>query len=114
MKNISDMTDEEFDRADESELIESLFESDMMSKKSAFITWLDTFVSEKGLDTDHVFEVEGKDWGTNYIPLDALIEAIKGASDNEKNAIKDTIVKIDFYNGDVMDYFKHLAKAIAL
>ncbi len=81
---------------------------------TTFNQWLDTFVSEKGLDTDHIFEVEGKEWGTNLIPLDALLEAIKGASDNEKAAIKDMIVKIDFYNGDVMDYFKHLAKAIAL
>jgi hypothetical protein len=31
----------------------------------------------------------------------------------EKKAIKDWLVKIDFVNGNVLDYFKHLAQAIA-
>jgi hypothetical protein len=79
-----------------------------------FIHWLDTFVAEKGLDTEHVFEVEGPEWGMNYIPLGVVLEAIKGAPAHEQAAIKNTIVRIDFGNDDVLDYFKHLAGALAM
>ena len=79
-----------------------------------FSKWLDTFVEEKRLNTDFVFEVMGSEWGMNYIPLNVLIEQIKSAPSNERNAIKKMIIKIDFVNGDVMDYFNHLAKAIAI
>lgn len=82
--------------------------------EQTFSQWLDTFVEEKNLNTEYVFEVEGEEWGTNYIPLACVIDAIKQANQEEKKAIRDMIVRIDFYNGDVMDYFKHLAKAIAL
>lgn len=76
--------------------------------------WLDTFISEKGLDLEDTFEVEGNEWGWNLIPLGCVVEAIKSAPAHEQKAIRTMIVKIDFVNGDVMDYFEHLAKAIAL
>ena len=83
-------------------------------KQSAFCNWLDTFVEEKGLDLEFQFEVEGKDWGMNYIPLEIVLGAIKNTTVQEQAQINDMIVRIDFANGDVMDYFKHLAKAIAV
>jgi len=73
-----------------------------------FTKWLDTFVDEKELNTDFTFEVEG-DFGLNYIPAAVVIEHIKIAPKHEQAAIKDMLVKIDFINGDVMDFFKHLA-----
>ena len=79
-----------------------------------FSNWLDTFIEEKELNTAHIFEVEGPQWGLNIIPFDALIESIKAAPAHEKSQIKNMIVKIDFANGDVMHFFNHLAKAIAL
>lgn len=82
-----------------------------MSKR--FNNWLDTFISEKELNTDTVLEAEGAS-GTNYIPLEILIDMMKQTSYNEQIAIRDTIVKIDFHNGDVMHYFNHLAGAIAI
>lgn len=78
-----------------------------------FNKWLDTLVEEKGLDTETVFEVEGKEYGTNFIPCAVVIEHIKITSASERAAIKTMLVKIDFVNGSIMDYFKHLAKAIA-
>lgn len=78
-----------------------------------FATWIDTFVNEKGLDTDQIFEVEGPS-GPNFIPLECVISAIKQTSGAEQSSIKTTIVKIDFMNGDVCHFFKHLAKAIAI
>ena len=77
-----------------------------------FSKWLDTFVEEKGLDTDEILEVEGAS-GMNWIPLEVLLDAIKTTSRQEQIAIKAVIVKLDFINADCLDYFKHLAKAIA-
>lgn len=77
-----------------------------------FATWLDTFVSEKGLDTDFVFEVEGAG-GTNFIPLECVIDFIKGTDADIKAKIKTTLVKIDFMNGDAMHFFNHCAKGMA-
>ncbi len=77
-----------------------------------FDVWLDTFVEEKGYDTEQIFEVEG-DSGTNYIPLGCVLEAMKHAPKHEQNTIKNKVVQLDFHNADVLDFFKHLAKAIA-
>lgn len=78
-----------------------------------FNTWIDTFTTEKGLDMDRTFTVEGAS-GPNYIPLGCVVEAIKSASKREQDQIKTTIVKIDFMNGDVCHLFNHLAKALAI
>lgn len=78
---------------------------------TSFNKWLDTFIKEKGIDLDYTFTIE--DEGITHIfELGNVIENIKTTSKEEQNAIKDMIVKIDFYNGDVVDYFKHLAKAL--
>lgn len=82
-----------------------------MNKK--FNNWLDTFVDEKGLNREAIIEVEGKS-GLNIIPLQILLDAIKGAPENEQAGIKKMIVLIDFKNADVMRYFSHLAQAIAV
>lgn len=77
-----------------------------------FAKWIDTFIAEKGLDTERMFEVEGAS-GTNFIPLGCIIEAIKQTVGAEQAKIRATIVKIDFMNGDVCHFFNHLAKALA-
>jgi len=78
-----------------------------------FKKWLAVFISEKGLDREHLFEVPGPS-GENLIPLGALEEAMVAAPAHERSKIKDMIVRIDFANGNVMDFFGHLAKAIAI
>lgn len=80
----------------------------------AFNTWLDTFISEKELDLDYTFEIEGDDWDMNWIPLQCVIDEIKNAPAIEQDAIRKTIVKIDFVDGDVMHFFEHLAGALAI
>lgn len=80
-----------------------------------FATWLDTFVSEKGLDVDHVFEIKTDDfWETHFITLEIVLwQAKENASAAEQKQIKDIIVQIDFRNGDVMHFFNHLATGLA-
>lgn len=76
--------------------------------------WMETLLTEKGIDVEaEVIEVEGES-GMNYIEMPCLIQAIKNATIHEQAQIKDTLVKIDFLNGDVMHFFRHLAQAIAI
>lgn len=79
----------------------------------SFNVWIDTFIEEKGLDLEFVFEVYGL-FDMNYIPLGCVIESLKSAPVSEQVAVKNMIIKIDFANGDVMHFFNHLAQAIAL
>lgn len=79
----------------------------------SFNTWLDTFLSEKGVDLEDVLEVEGPS-GLNCMPVACLVDLMKQAPTPEQTGIKAMIVKIDFLNGDVLDYFRHLAKAVAI
>ena len=78
-----------------------------------FAKWLDTFISEKGIDLDQTLTVEGSS-GANYMPVQIIVDAIKSASASEQSQIKAMIVKIDFVNGDILHFFRHLGKAIAL
>lgn len=78
-----------------------------------FSKWLDTFLSEKGIDLEQVVLVQGPS-GENRIPVGCIADMMKQAPRQERDNIKNTLVKIDFLNGDVLHYFKHLAQAIAL
>ena len=78
-----------------------------------FTKWLKTFIEEKGFDSETRFDVEGEN-GTNSIPLGCVIEAINSAPSHEQAGIKNTLVKIDFMNGDALHFFKHLAGALAI
>ncbi len=78
-----------------------------------FSKWLDTLVSEKGLDTEHTFTVEGES-GPNSIPLGCVLDAIKAAPKHEQDGIKTMLVRLDFRAAPILPYFGHLAKALAI
>jgi hypothetical protein len=78
-----------------------------------FNQWLATFLEEKGIDSETILSVAGAR-GVNQIPVGCLVEAMNQAPAHEQRAIRDMIVRIDFRNGDVLHYFRHLAQAIAL
>ena len=77
-----------------------------------FQKWLDTFIEEKNIDREQVLEVEGPS-GTNYIPVDCILQAIKSTTDREQSGIKINLIAIDFRNHNVLHYLRHLAQAIA-
>jgi hypothetical protein len=79
---------------------------------TTFATWFKTFNDEKGIDPETNIEVEGPS-GTNFMTLQNVFDAILSTTPAEQAGIKAMIVRIDFANGDVVDYYKHLAKAIA-
>jgi hypothetical protein len=76
-----------------------------------FNKWLDTFVAEKGIDLEATFQFDN-DNGFNIMPYGVVVEAIKTTTGIERAAIKTMIVKIDFANGDVLDFFRHLGRGL--
>jgi hypothetical protein len=74
-----------------------------------FSKWLDTFMTEKNLPI-RTYEIE---WNgqAHFVESDFVVELAKQSSDSEKSFIKQTIVKIDFMNGDVHHFLEHLANA---
>lgn len=82
-------------------------------RASAFAKWLDVLVAEKGIDTTAVFTVEGPS-GANFMAYANVIAAMKSAPTHEQKRIKSMLVRIDFVNGDVRHYLRHLAAAIAV
>lgn len=76
-----------------------------------FTKWFETFLDEKNLPFAS-WEIEAADGMTHMIDSDVVIEAIKTAPVSEQAQIKNTIVKIDFRNGNINHFFKHLAGAL--
>lgn len=78
----------------------------------AAIKYIQNFFDEKVIP-EITFEVEGPS-GINYIPNTVVIEHIKIAPASEQKRIGNILRKIDFMNGDVNHFLKHLAGAIAI
>jgi hypothetical protein len=78
-----------------------------------FGKWFDTLISEKGINPESTIDVEGKS-GTNIMPLSMVFNEIKDADASEQAQIKNILVAIDFKNGDILHFIKHLAQALAI
>jgi hypothetical protein len=81
-------------------------------KNNNFKKWLDTFIKEKHLPMEDIFEIN-KGGNLNIMSYKTIYEHILITTKEEQQKIKDTIVKIDFLNGNVLNFFKHLGNAIA-
>ncbi len=81
------------------------------TKRNPFVRWFETFVSEKGFDLEQDI-VTRRGTETRVLPLSFIVEYIKIAPVNEQNGIKAMFVRIDFANGDCLDYFAHLGGAL--
>ena len=78
------------------------------------MNYLNTLLEEKGISQDTVLEVTGSEWGTNFMPISVVVDFVSNLDTNTQNKIKDTLVKIDFHNGDVLDFITYIAKGIAI
>lgn len=72
--------------------------------------YLQTFFEEKQLPHEE-WELQGPS-GTNFISSEVVIEHIMIAPLHEQTQIANTIRKIDFMNGNVNHFLKHLAGAL--
>lgn len=70
-----------------------------------FYKWFTTFIEEKGIDMAEPLR--------DGVQVGDVCQAIVNAPASEQNGIKAMIVKIDFVNGDVVDYFRHLSNALS-
>jgi hypothetical protein len=79
-----------------------------------FREWFDTFVEEKGLeDVYHVWDLYSPNGTWNLVDSEVVIEFIRQVEDKgTQDAIKTKLVQIDFFNGDVMDFFKYVAQGL--
>ncbi len=75
------------------------------------IKYLKTFFEEKQLP-DVSWELTADDGTAHFIGSDVVLEHIALASADEQNKIAKVIRVIDFDNGDVNLYLKHLAGAL--
>lgn len=64
-------------------------------------------LEEKGLDNE-IIDVEHKD-NIHKIEMDVLIDLMESVNIQEQKKIEKTMRYIDFKNGDMMHYMKHLA-----
>ncbi|MBU3173362.1 hypothetical protein [Clostridium estertheticum] len=78
-----------------------------MIKKEKFLTWLDTFLNEKKLINKN-FQIDYAGV-VHFIDSNLIIDLIRQTSSKQQAQIKNTIVKIDFHNGDVNSFLEHLA-----
>lgn len=80
---------------------------------ATFSAWIDTFLTEKGIDGDEILTVEGPS-GENAIPVACLVDAMKTAPARERAQLKTMFVKLDFMNAPIRPYLVHLASVIAI
>lgn len=74
-------------------------------------TYLKTFLTEKEIPF-RIFEVKDNDGTTHFIDTDVVKESILSTGIAEKIAIANALKKIDYFNADVLGYFKFLARVL--
>lgn len=80
--------------------------------KTATQKYLETFFEEKNVPSES-WSVVDADCLVHVFSSEVVIEAILGAPDHEQEQIADILRKIDFHNGDVNHFLKHLSQALA-
>lgn len=78
-----------------------------------FNKWLDVFIEEKGIEREEHFCIETKET-LHIVQIDIVLDYLKNLPEADKKITKDTLVKIDFQNGDVKHFLKYVAKGIAI
>lgn len=73
--------------------------------------YLKTFFDEKNLPLQN-WELEDNTGMTHWISNEVVIEHIHAAPRSEQTQIANMIRRIDFANGDVNHFLKHLAGAL--
>lgn len=77
-----------------------------------FTAWLDTFVEEKGLDLEGSFELMDVNDTWHLLNYGVVIEFIKGLEDEIQVKVKNTLVQIDYKNGDITHFLRFMAEGM--
>tara|TARA_R110002051_G_scaffold250847_2_gene310243 strand:+ start:241 stop:507 length:267 start_codon:yes stop_codon:yes gene_type:complete len=84
-----------------------------MTQKTQTQKFFDNFFSEKDLG-EQTYDVESANGTLNVIPTSSVIDAIKSTQGNEAKKIESILRQIDFANGDVHHFLKHMAQGLAV
>ena len=76
------------------------------------MSYLKTFFAEKNLSSES-WSVDAPKGTPNHFTTEIVIEHVLAAPESEQEAIGDVIRKIDFANGDVNHFLRHLSQALA-
>ena len=82
-----------------------------MKHEAGSVKYLQTFFEEKQLPPAS-WALTDQSGMEHFVDSEVVIEAIMNASPEEQDGIANMIRKIDFANGDVNDYLKHLAQGM--
>lgn len=77
-----------------------------------FSTWLYTFLGEKNVFLHDELVIVDSSENTNYVRVEVVAEFILNLDSNTQSDIKDKFVKIDFANGNIMDFIDFMAKGM--
>ena len=77
-----------------------------------FKNWIDTFIDEKDLPMEDTFTID-KNGTMNIMSYKTIYEHMLIANDQEQEQIKNMIVKIDYMNGNILNFFQYLGGLIA-
>jgi len=77
-----------------------------------FKNWIDTFIEEKDLPMEDTFTID-KNGTMNIMSYKTIYEHMLIANDQEQEQIKNMIVKIDYMNGNILNFFQYLGGLIA-
>lgn len=72
-----------------------------------------TLLNEKGISLDTVLEVQGKEWGFEMIPVKVVVEFMETRSIETQKKMRNNLTKIDFMDGDVLNFFTYVATFMA-
>lgn len=75
--------------------------------------YLNTLIAEKGISAQHLFTIQSDSvFGDHFVPLEVVIEFISALDKQTQLHIKWTLVKIDFQNGDILQYLEYICKGM--
>ncbi len=84
-----------------------------MSSEMNISQYLITLLTEKGIDLGYNIKVKSDSvFGDHIIPMMVLVEFIENLDPNSQKKIRETLVRIDFQNGDILHFFKFLAEGM--
>ena len=84
-----------------------------MIQRTTFRNYLTTLLKEKGISLQHTFEIPSDSiFGNHFVPMEVVLEFIESLDNQTQSKIKETLVLIDFKNGNVLHYMEYITKGM--
>ncbi len=84
-----------------------------MIHSTTFRNYLTLLLKEKGISLQHTFEIPSDSlFGNHFVPMEVVLEFIESLDNQTQSKIKETLVLIDFKNGNVLHYMEYITKGM--